>query len=379
MVTLWTEKYRPPSAEGIIGNRKAVDEVRQFLQQPARGRPLLVAGPPGCGKTLTVELVSQELGLHLMEINASDDRAKEDIEGYRSATRTQTLFSRGKVILLDEVDGLAAGDRGGVGAIVDLARQSRFPVVAIANDPYLPKLKPLRLASQQVKFTRVPTPSLEKFLREVAAREGLQAPEGTLKSLARFAEGDVRAALIDLQSAALAGQVTALESVGYREREADLYKILPGIFHASTIASSRRLVYDADKDPDEIFWWLAQNLEAACGLAALPQAYDLLARADLFRALVIKQQNWKFKGYMVDLMVGVGLHGREGYVPFQAPDRFTALARSKMARAERDALCARLGSLLHCSRRAARQQLPYLRMMRDLGLPPEDAALLAGT
>ena len=37
-------------------------------------------------------------------------------------------------ILMDEVDGLSAGDRGGSGAIIEVIKKTKVPIICICND-----------------------------------------------------------------------------------------------------------------------------------------------------------------------------------------------------------------------------------------------------
>lgn len=55
---------------------------------------------------------------------------------YRSA-RPKT------VLIMDEVDGMSAGDRGGVADLIASIKISKIPIICICNDRYSQKLKSL--------------------------------------------------------------------------------------------------------------------------------------------------------------------------------------------------------------------------------------------
>ncbi|MBL7160599.1 MAG: replication factor C large subunit [Candidatus Aenigmarchaeota archaeon] len=382
---LWTEKYRPLSLEGVTGNKKAKDEALEFVRNFRPGKGLLLHGPPGIGKSLVPTAIAKELGYVLVELDASDKRGKDAIESYLPATKTQTLFAKGKIIVVDEVDGLAGGDRGGGQAIAKLVKGSLFPVFLIANDPWIPKLRVIRTCSKLVKFNKIPSPSIEKFLRDICEKEGVEVEGNVLKSLARFSEGDLRTALTDLQLASLGKRMVGekdLEAIGYRERATSIHNLLPAIFRAGRVAASRKLIFDGDKDPDEIFWWVESNVHREFSGERLARALGFLAKANLFRGLVMKQQNWAFKGYMVDLIAGISAIGNTNfrYVPYKPPDRLIQLGRSRQRRALMKGMCERLGKGMHCSSRTVRKTLPYLKIMLeegvDLGLEKDDMDII---
>ena len=46
-------------------------------------------------------------------------------------------------LIMDEVDGMSGGDRGGVSDLIDSIKSSRVPIICICNDRYSQKLKSL--------------------------------------------------------------------------------------------------------------------------------------------------------------------------------------------------------------------------------------------
>lgn len=47
------------------------------------------------------------------------------------------------VLVMDEVDGMSAGDRGGVADLIASIKMSKIPIICICNDRYSQKLKSL--------------------------------------------------------------------------------------------------------------------------------------------------------------------------------------------------------------------------------------------
>ena len=44
-------------------------------------------------------------------------------------------------LIMDEVDGMSAGDRGGVADLIKTIAKSKVPIIAICNDRYNPKVR----------------------------------------------------------------------------------------------------------------------------------------------------------------------------------------------------------------------------------------------
>lgn len=91
-------------------------------------RACMISGPPGIGKSTAAKVIAKELGFSVLELNASDNRSKKTVENLLKDTSTSTSITRYKddneafknksVIIMDEVDGLSANDRGGLGALI---------------------------------------------------------------------------------------------------------------------------------------------------------------------------------------------------------------------------------------------------------------------
>jgi len=168
----WTEKYKPLKTSQVVGNDQAVSQLLNFLKGWRRDRDkkaILLYGPPGNGKTVSVYAVAKDLDLEVVEVNASDKRNLEMIQRtVGSASTMSTLFPvKGKVLLIDEVDGLSgAEDRGGVGAIISVIKDTGYPVVLTANNPWDPKFSSLRQYCEMVSFNKIRTPTIVKILRE---------------------------------------------------------------------------------------------------------------------------------------------------------------------------------------------------------------------
>lgn len=74
---------------------------------------------------------------------------------------------------MDEVDGMSAGDRGGIQAIIQTIKKSRAPVICICNDRQHDKIKTLAGHCYDIKFSK-PKPALVvKRLMDILAIEGL--------------------------------------------------------------------------------------------------------------------------------------------------------------------------------------------------------------
>lgn len=368
---MYTEKYSPKKLEGIIGQKEAISQAQSWLSSWKKGKALLFYGPPGCGKTSLACALAVEKDFDIVEINASDYRKKEDIESIiGESSRQSSLFRKGKIILVDEVDGASGReDRGGVAAIIEVIKESSFPIILTANDPYDQKLRALRNYCIAIKFTRVHGNSVFAYLKEISRKENLGLSDEEVKSISREAGGDLRAALNDLE---------ARSSGADRERSQPIFEALKVIFKTSSLGLAKEMVDKCDLDADGVFWWVENNVAIEYEKPEeIAKAYEYLSRADLFKSRVIRRQNWGLMRYFVEMIASVSVAKKEMYrkfTPYRPPKAFFFQKGSDAKK--------RLASLLHVSTKRLSEYSCIFESMKKgdyikMGLSEEEAASIS--
>ena len=80
----WTETYRPRGLADVVGNPKAVEELKAWADGWEMGRPAkrvaVLIGTPGTGKTSAALALAQDYGWDVVEMNASDHRNADAIK-----------------------------------------------------------------------------------------------------------------------------------------------------------------------------------------------------------------------------------------------------------------------------------------------------------
>lgn len=368
----WTDKYRPRKISEVVGQRAVSDFENWFSGWKTGGKAALLWGKAGTGKTAVVYALTEERKLELIEINASDVRNSQSIEDVVGhSTKQMSLFMRGKIILIDEVDGISGrSDKGGVGTLIKIVKESKFPIVMTANDAYDQRLRSLRPYCELIKFSPVHMASLTKRLEEICRNEGIECEDSVLKRLARESGGDLRSAIKDLESVSRGRKKLEekdLKALGFRESRQDIFEILKVVFKTRDIRNSIGIMNSTDKDPDEVFWWLEQNITSEYeDPKEVAKAFDYLSIADLFRGRIRVMQNWRFRKYMIDIMCGgVSVSKKEMYrkfSPYRPPQRMLMYGATKAHRKDLREVCIKIGGKIHASSGLVMKE--YAPMMR---------------
>ncbi|KAL2197161.1 replication factor RFC1 C terminal domain-containing protein [Corynascus similis CBS 632.67] len=234
---LWTTKYAPTQLSQICGNKANVERIQSWLKKwpmsrkydfQKRGadgmggyRAIIISGPPGIGKTTAAHLAAKLEGYDVLESNASDTRSKKLVEngvsdvlnntslmGYFAGDGKKVDSGKKKIVLvMDEVDGMSAGDRGGVGALAKFCKKTDVPLILICNERRLPKMKPFDHVAFDIKFQRPTVDQIRSRIMTICHREGLKMPPQVINALIEGSGKDIRQ-IINMLSTAKLDQTT---------------------------------------------------------------------------------------------------------------------------------------------------------------------------
>jgi replication factor C large subunit len=377
--TAWTQKHKPQKLPEIVGNKDAKRKFLTWLNSWNKGIPkkraALLYGPPGVGKTVTVEASAKEVNMELVEKNASDYRTTEAIQRFAGlASQYATLFGRNRLILLDEVDGISGReDRGGLRALTEILKTTRSPVVLTANDAYNPRFSTIRKYCLLIEYKKPTIREIMSHLKKICAKEGIEADEEALKFIVERSARDVRSAVNDLQVLTQGKKRLLYDEVVWyagRDRKEVIFNILRTILYSKDSWEAKKAVSAADVDPDMLFNWIYENTPYHITESHdLTKAMDSLALADIYRKRIRTTQNWSLLRYVIDFMSsGVAVSRQRTkssrWIPFRFPEKIRFLSRTRGERALQTAIGMKIRRRCHISAaRSVKEVQPYLKII----------------
>ena len=366
----WVDKYAPSSMKEIKGQENAVERINSFIKNFKKGTALLVWGPTGCGKTCAAYALANDLGYELAEMNASELRNKDAVKSFLgSVTGQMSLFAKGKIVLVDEVD-LFSGtyDRGGIPALVQIIQNSPYPVVCTANDPFHKKLKLIRKISSMIEFSELHHSIIFDELKRITKEEGLSLNNTVLKTLARKSAGDLRGAIHDLQAISFSANSNPEEFLASeRRRTESMEQALLKVLKSKDPEIFRGAFNNVQEDLDSIFLWVDYNMSKEYSKPEdLKKGFDSLALADVFKGRIRRQQYYRYYVYCFELLTsGIALAKKERYpgmTQYKQSLRLLRMWQANMKHAKRKMIAEKLSQKTHQSARQAFHQIPLFKI-----------------
>ncbi|GMF14653.1 unnamed protein product [Phytophthora lilii] len=350
---LWTDKYKPQTLDHMIGNIELGRKLKTWLMDweamhvkgtkkipfttklsENRGaKTVLLSGPPGIGKTTIANLVARECGFECTELNASDTRSKKMLQtGLKDVLGTQALqfgVPAGKskekmrlarrVIIMDEVDGMSGGDRGGTAELIQLIKKSKTPIICICNDRQSQKVRSLANHSFDLRMRRPTKIQIGKRLMEIGLKEGLHIEKNAIEEAADRCGNDIRQLLTQMQRWRLTTtKITYADMVNPSSQHNKDESLRLNPFSATQAIFQRDISFDARNEAYFVDYDLMplmiqenyiqsimnnrtssdQNLEAAM------HASEFISESDLLNTYVRVDQRWDLLTKQAAMNVG---------------------------------------------------------------------------
>ncbi len=389
----WTEKYRPRMLADVIGNNKAVAQLRAWADEwelgPPKKKGIVLVGDPGVGKTSSALALANEYDWGMVEVNASDIRNEDNIKkvvlrGALSETFSDTgeylssTKGRRKLIIVDEADHFyertgdsKTSDKGGKKALAEAVRLTSQPIVIIVND-YYGLIKgtgaSLKWDCLTVKYDHVNKLKIAKALGRICKNEGITAHPDILQRIAEHSGGDMRSAVRDLQNVGIGRTEIVTENLGilgYRDIRDTIFDTVRIILKTSTFTKARNAAVRLDETPEFLLLWIEENIPLEYKeLDDLVRGFDAVSRADIYLGRARKNQTWGLWSYATDMMsAGVALakrHKYPGFVRYSFPSWLREMSATKKSRGMHKVVAQKIGRHCHLSRQATTQDiLPY--------------------
>jgi replication factor C subunit 1 len=173
-------------------------------------RGLYIHGDPGAGKTTFIVNILKELDYDIIKYDAGDIRNKsiiDTITKHNMADRNVMSMFYKKVkriaIIMDEIDGMNNGDKGGINSLIKIIRPKKTkkqrleettlnPIICIGNYHIDKKIKELMKVCHIIELKSPTKPQITTIVEQLIPIFSTLKDEETKTNIINYIQGDLR-------------------------------------------------------------------------------------------------------------------------------------------------------------------------------------------
>lgn len=211
-------KYRPQTFDSVVGQKALTTTLKNAISNGKLAHAYLFCGPRGVGKTTCARIFAKTINclspqasgeacnecescqafnegrsMNIFELDAASNNSVDDIRQIIEQVNTPPQVGTYKVFIIDEVHMLSPA---AFNAFLKTLEEPPAHVIFILATTEKHKVLPTILSRCQIyDFNRMEIADIVAHLKNVAAKEGVQAEDEALNIIAQKADGGMRDAL----------------------------------------------------------------------------------------------------------------------------------------------------------------------------------------
>ena len=309
--TLWVEKYRPKTVDGLIVPTEIKNILKSFVENNSMTN-LFIYGPAGSGKTSVAKALCNELKAEVLFIDASSNNGKAMIESsIVPFASTVSIYNdeAKKVVILDEADGLSVQAQQSFRPIIELyEKTTRF--IFTCNFPNK-IIEPIKSRCTVLDFGYTGKSEVIDDLKSqmlsrckaILKHEKIEVSDDNNDILKEFISKkfpDFRSIINELQSYTYNNKLDA-GILKQRSVSGDLSKELWNIIKSGNFDVARKYVNESLLSPEDYFINLYNDIDEYIDIEKIPECIISIAEYQ-YKSAFVSNQNINILALLMSLM-----------------------------------------------------------------------------
>ena len=312
----------------ILNREQIEDDIKKMLlnyelncQNIHFKKGIYLYGSPGCGKTHFITEILKELNYDIIKYDAGDVRNKSLIDTITSnnisSQNVLNMMARKPkkiAIIMDEIDGMNNGDKGGITALIKLIRQKKTkkqrlehktlnPVICIGNYYIDKKIKEL----MKVCNTYELKPPTQKQIEQIIYKkipDFSKFDKSTHKKILEYIQGDLRKIefieKICKKNPSLLNDESMEHIFHMKQFNEDSKKITQNLIHKQvSINDHTKIINETDRTIVALLWHenivdVLSKIENELSIPFYLDILDNICFADFIDRITFQNQIWQF-------------------------------------------------------------------------------------
>jgi replication factor C subunit 1 len=271
------DKYKPKKSRLVVGQYFGVKNLKEWITNWNKNQKLkasILNGPCGIGKTLSVDLIINELNFNKIEINNTEILNKEQLKKKISLNQDNksidSFFKKKKdIFVFEEVDHFS--DKGCIQEITNIIKNTKIPIILICNE-ITKELKTLSNYCNQIKFFKNKPEKLHPFISNIVLQEKIKLNCNQINDLIIEHNSDIRAIINSLNF--------NCKYISKDREYRNYFEITKLYFQSSTTFSERDKMFFKDYFMIPLF--IQENYVQFQDIESIEKSSDIISQIDTY-------------------------------------------------------------------------------------------------
>jgi replication factor C subunit 1 len=214
MNQLWVDKYKPQTLDDIVGNRKTVAAIDNYVSilkdNPKLLKFMLITGDTGIGKTTIAKLLFKKHNYRVIEYNSTNIDGSKTIKNiiknsfyYKNVLEMFNQDKRTTAIIIDEVDSLITlGSKGGIVELTGLLQKSKktktntdkinTPIIFTCKNLNDKKIVELKKYTKEFKLKNATIFEMSTLIQRIVTEENIEMEPDVITKFIKNQGYDIR-------------------------------------------------------------------------------------------------------------------------------------------------------------------------------------------
>jgi hypothetical protein len=234
-MSLFTEKYEPKNISQIVGHKKILPDIFNWIHSPTT-KLCLIEGPIGIGKSLCVKLICNQLKIQPYYVDNLQENININI--LKSFNHINRITNKKNYIIIEEIDTIATQN---IEDIVKNINNINVPIICISNTNYIPQIKSISNMITNFKMFAPYENEILEFLYPILRENKISLTQNNLKNIISNCNNDIRYILNTIEIMTYDININNKNTINIKDHTLmNMFEISKGLF-------------DMDKSIDEKF------------------------------------------------------------------------------------------------------------------------------
>ena len=246
--------HRPTAFKHVIGQKAAVDIVRDFVEKDAVPHTIMFTGPSGVGKTTLARILVKKLDCgeqDFTEINCADFRGIDMVRDIRTRMQLAPISGKCRVWLIDECHQLSKDAQNAfLKMLEDTPKHVYFMLATTEPTKLLPTIL---TRCTEIKLKTISAEDMGAVIDDIAQLEDLKLDEEVRDKIIEHSEGSARKALVLLNAIAnIEGKEEQLRAVEANDSKAAAIELARALLGKKPWNEVAAIIKTLDDEPEGV-------------------------------------------------------------------------------------------------------------------------------